>query len=45
MLDDRRIRQLLQLAHPDKHNGSAAANDATAWLLEQRNHLTWERSA
>jgi hypothetical protein len=38
-LDQARIRQLLQLAHPDKHNGSAAANDATRWLLEKRDAL------
>lgn len=28
------IRRLLQLAHPDRHNNSAAANEATRYLLE-----------
>lgn len=31
-----RIRQLLQLCHPDKHNNSLGSNDATRWLLKQR---------
>jgi len=35
-LDQARIRQLLQLAHPDKHGGSEAATEATRWLLEKR---------
>ena len=30
------LRALIRLAHPDKHGGSQAANDATAWLLSQR---------
>jgi hypothetical protein len=30
------LRQLIRLAHPDKHGNSQAANDATAWLLSQR---------
>lgn len=30
------LRVLLLLAHPDRHNGSQAANKATAWLLQQR---------
>lgn len=30
------LRVLLLLAHPDRHNGSKAANKATAWLLQQR---------
>ena len=29
-------RTLLQLCHPDKHNGSDASNRATQWLLQQR---------
>jgi hypothetical protein len=29
-------RRLLQTAHPDKHNGSAVAVEATRWLLENR---------
>jgi hypothetical protein len=45
VLDPTRIRQLLQLCHPDKHSGSAAATDATRWLLEQRRVLTTGVSA
>jgi hypothetical protein len=30
------LKSLIRLAHPDRHNGSQAANDATAWLLSQR---------
>lgn len=30
------LRRLLQLAHPDRHGNSRAANEATAWLLDQR---------
>ncbi len=30
------IRRLLQLVHPDKHDGSLAATTATKWLLQQR---------
>lgn len=29
-------RRLVQLAHPDKHGNSAAAAEATRWLLENR---------
>jgi chromosome segregation ATPase len=29
-------RRLVQLVHPDKHNGSKAANEATAWLMRVR---------
>ena len=29
-----RLRQLRRLCHPDKHSGSKASNDATAWLNE-----------
>jgi len=35
-IDQQRVKQLIRLCHPDKHNGSKAANDATTWLLEQR---------
>lgn len=31
------LRRLVQLCHPDRHGGSEAANQATAWLLTQRN--------
>lgn len=27
------LRRLIQLCHPDKHQGSEAANAATRWLL------------
>lgn len=30
------LRRLIQLAHPDRHNGSEAATKATQWLLGQR---------
>lgn len=30
------LRRLLLLCHPDRHGGSAAATEATRWLLEQR---------
>ena len=29
-------RRLVQLAHPDRHENSAAAQEATRWLLEHR---------
>lgn len=35
-LEPSRIRQLLQLVHPDKHAGSALANEVTQWLLDLR---------
>ncbi len=35
-IDRTRIRELLQLAHPDKHGNSPLAARVTAWLLEQR---------
>ncbi len=35
-IDKARLRQLLQLAHPDKHAGSAMATEITAWLLSLR---------
>jgi hypothetical protein len=31
------IRRLLQLCHPDKHNGSESSIKATQWLLSKRN--------
>jgi hypothetical protein len=30
------LRRIIQLCHPDKHNNSAAATEATQWLLKQR---------
>lgn len=30
------LRRLIHLCHPDKHQGSEAANVATRWLLAQR---------
>ncbi len=30
------LRRLVRLCHPDRHDGSEAANVATAWLLAQR---------
>lgn len=30
------LKQLIRLAHPDRHGNSQAANEATAWLLTQR---------
>lgn len=30
------LKKLLHLAHPDKHGGSKIANEATRWLLSQR---------
>lgn len=34
-----RLRALLMLTHPDKHNGSRLANDTTAWLLSVRERI------
>lgn len=39
-IDAERVRMLLQLAHPDKHGGSALATSVTAWLLELRKRVT-----
>lgn len=33
------MRPLLQLAHPDKHNGSDTANRVTQWLLSLRDRI------
>lgn len=30
------LRRLIQLCHPDKHNGSESATAATQWLLKQK---------
>jgi len=35
-IDKARLRQLLQLTHPDRHAGSALANEVTVWLLALR---------
>lgn len=35
-LDVERLRELLQLVHPDRHGGSALAVRVTQWLLELR---------
>jgi len=35
-LDPARIRQLLQLCHPDKHGNSRLACEVTQWLLRQK---------
>lgn len=32
--DKTRLRELLQLCHPDKHGGSELANKVTQWLAE-----------
>mgnify|MGYP000851059138 FL=1 len=34
------LSRLIRLCHPDKHNGSEAANTATQWLLAQREART-----
>jgi hypothetical protein len=33
------LLRLLQLCHPDRHNGSEAATIATRWLLSLRERL------
>lgn len=33
------LRRLVRLCHPDRHDGSESANQATAWLLAQRNRM------
>ncbi|MCF7995192.1 MAG: hypothetical protein K9L32_00375 [Chromatiaceae bacterium] len=30
------IPKLIRLCHPDRHDGSAIANEVTTWLLQQR---------
>jgi len=37
--DARRWRQLLQLVHPDKHQGSIASTEATKWLNSIRDQV------
>lgn len=34
-----RLRALMQLCHPDRHNNSPLATDTTAWLLRVRKEL------
>ena len=34
-----RLRQLLHLCHPDKHNNSRTATEVTQWLLELREEM------
>ena len=34
-----RLRTLIQLCHPDRHGGSAAANDACAYLIKLRREM------
>lgn len=36
LIDPEMLARLVRLCHPDKHSGSAASNEATAWLLGQR---------
>ena len=38
-LDGDMVRTLIHLAHPDRHDGSAAATRATQWLLSLRGKL------
>jgi len=38
-IDKTRIRELLQLAHPDKHDGSELAQKVTAWLLDLKREV------
>ncbi|HRQ59587.1 MAG TPA: hypothetical protein PLN31_19395 [Azoarcus taiwanensis] len=35
-IPDDMLARLIRLCHPDRHDGSDAANKATAWLLAQR---------
>lgn len=35
-MDAERLRQLLQLCHPDKHGNSVLAQQITSWLLTLR---------
>jgi DNA-directed RNA polymerase subunit RPC12/RpoP len=39
VLEASMVRRLLQLAHPDRHNGSEAAHVATRYLLSLKNLL------
>ena len=38
-IDRRRWRQLLQLCHPDRHDGSASATDCAQWLNQIRDSV------
>jgi len=38
--DRQRLRELLQLAHPDKHGGSALAVRVTQWLNDLKRGVT-----
>ena len=38
-LDNERVTQLIKLTHPDKHQNSSDANEATRWLIECRGKL------
>lgn len=31
-----KLKILIQLCHPDKHNGTAIATEITSWLLNER---------
>lgn len=31
------LAKMIRLCHPDRHSNSAASNEVTRWLLEQRN--------
>jgi len=35
-LDPSKVKRLLGLCHPDKHNNSKMSTEMTQWLLEQR---------
>jgi transcriptional regulator with XRE-family HTH domain len=35
-IDQARLRQLLQLCHPDRHGNSKVATEVTAWLNQMR---------
>ncbi len=39
-IDPVRLRQLLQLCHPDKHGGSVLANTVTQWLNDLRREVS-----
>lgn len=40
-----RLRQLLQLCHPDKHGNSQTSQDVTCWLLEVRKRLDEKKTS
>lgn len=39
-IDKTRLRELIQLAHPDKHGNSELAQRVTQWLLDLRKRVT-----